>query len=132
MRDAAVQRADIQAGGCRIVFVHLASEDTAKPFFKSFGMDDVDRISDPDGSLYEAFGLDRAGIKQILSPSVWFRGVSSILGHGLGIPRGDTLRMPGAFLVNRGKVAKSFFHETIATRPNMKEFAKEGVEACRI
>lgn len=132
MRDAAAQRADIQAGGSRIVFVHLAAEDLAEPFFKKFGMDDVERISDPGGALYEAFGLDRAGIKEILSPSVWFRGVKSILGHGLGIPRGDTLRMPGAFLVNQGRVAKSFFHQTIAARPNMKEFADEGMQACRI
>jgi len=132
VRDAAIQRADIQAGGARILFVHLASEERAKPFFESFGMADVDRISDPEGVLYEAFGLDRAGLKEILSPSVWFRGVQSILGHGLGVPRGDTLRMPGAFIVNEGKVAKSYFHQTIAARPNMKDFADEGVKACRI
>lgn len=114
------------------MFVHLATEDLAKPFFEKFGMGDVDRISDPDGALYEAFGLDRAGLREILSPSVWFRGVKSILGHGLGVPRGDTLRMPGAFLVNQGKVAKSYFHQTIAARPDMKRFADEGVQACRI
>jgi peroxiredoxin len=132
VRDAAEQRADIQAGGATIVFVHMSGESEAEPFFGQYGMADVDRISDPEGRLYSAFGLERAGVRQLLSPSVWLRGVSAMVsGNVPGIPRGDTFRMPGAFVVNRGRVAKSFFHRTIAERPNMAGFAHEGLEACR-
>lgn len=132
MRDAAKQRADIQAGGSRIVFLHLSSETQAKAFFEKYGMGDVDRISDPEGGLYEEFGLNRAGMRELLSPSVWLRGLTSIFtGNPPGVPRGDTLRMPGAFIVNRGEVSTSYFHKTIADRPNLKDLAVAGVEACR-
>lgn len=132
MRDAAKQRADIQAGGARIVFLHLSSEAQAKPFFEKYGMGDIERISDPEGRLYEEFGLNRAGVKELLSPSVWLRGLTAIItGNAPGIPRGDTLRMPGAFIVNRGEVSASFFHKTIADRPNLKDIADIGVEACK-
>ena len=133
VRDAAEQRADIQAGGASIVFVHMSPENEAKAFFEHYGMADVPRISNPDGSLYRAFGLERAGIRQLLSPFVWFRGISAIAaGNVPGVPRGDTLQMPGAFVVNKGRVAKSFFHRTIAERPGMTDLSTEGLEACRL
>jgi len=133
VRDAARQRADIQAAGARIVFVHMAPEADAKAFFDGYGMADVQRISDPEGKLYRAFGLERAGIKEMLSPSVWTRGISAILRGNLpGIPRGDMLRMPGAFVVNQGRVSKSHFHQTIADRPDLSGISKEGLAACRL
>lgn len=132
VRDAARQRADIQAGGATIVFVHMDAEDTAKAFFERYGMEDIPRISNPSGDLYEAFGLDRAGLRELLSPSVWFRGISAIAtGHFPGRPRGDMFRMPGAFVVKDGKIAKSYLHRTIAERPDMARFSQEGLEACR-
>lgn len=133
VRDAATQRADIQAAGARIVFVHLAPEVNAAAFFDGYGMADVERISDPEGRLYRAFGLERAGIKEMLSPSVWSRGISAIFnGNVPGIPRGDMLRMPGAFVVNQGRVTKSHFHRTIAERPDLSGMSKEGLAACRL
>ena len=132
VRDAARQRADIQAGGATIVFVHTDTEENAKRFFEDYGMEDVPRISNPSGDLYEAFGLDRAGLREMLSPSVWFRGISAIAAGNLpGRPRGDVLRMPGAFVVKDGKIAKSYLHRTIAERPNIAQFSQEGLAACR-
>lgn len=114
------------------MFLHLSPEANAAPFFEKYGMGDIDRISDPKGRIYEAFGLNRAGLKQLLSPSVWLRGLTAIFkGNAPGIPRGDTLRMPGAFIVNRGEVSTSFFHKTIADRPDLKGIADAGMEACR-
>ena len=133
VRDAAKQRADIQAAGARIVFVHMATEAEARGFFERFDMDDVERISDPDGCLYVAFGLERAGLMQMLGPSVWKRGITAILGGNTpGVPRGDVFRMPGAFVVNQGKVTKSHFHRTIGDRPNLSEFSEAGLAACRV
>lgn len=133
VRDAAKQRADIQAGGARIVFVHPASEEEAKEFFERFHMADVERISDPEGKLYDAFGFKRAGFMQMLGPAVWKRGISAILSGNIpGIPRGDMFRMPGAFVVNQGKVTKSHFHRTIGERPDLSQFSEEGLAACRV
>ena len=112
------------------MFVHMEEEESAKQFFESHGLDDVPRISNPSGSLYEAFGLDRAGLREM--PSVWFRGISAIAsGNFPGRPRGDVLRMPGAFVVKDGKIAKSYLHRTIAERPDIAQFSKEGLAACR-
>lgn len=131
VRDAAAQRADLQAAGAKIVFVHMSPEKQAQPFFQKYGVADVERISDPDRHLYRTFGLERAGVKELLSPKVWLRGLSAIVaGNPPGIPRGDTLRMPGAFIVNRGKIAKSFFHRTIAERPDLARLSAEGLKAC--
>ena len=62
-----------------LFFVHMATEAEARGFFERFDMDDVERISDPDGCLYVAFGLERAGLMQMLGPSVWKRGITAIL-----------------------------------------------------
>lgn len=132
VRDAAMQRADIQAGGAKIIFIHMAPEVNAAEFFQRYDLTDVERISDPEGHLYRAFGLERAGLAEMLSPSVWVRGISAILGGNLpGIPRGDMLRMPGAFVINQGKVAKSHFHRTIAERPDFAHFSEDALTACR-
>jgi hypothetical protein len=110
----------------------MEAEEAAKQFFNTHGLEDVPRISNPSGSLYEAFGLDRAGLREMLSPSVWFRGISAIAsGNFPGRPRGDVLRMPGAFVVKDGRIAKSYLHRTIAERPDMAQFSQEGLAACR-
>ena len=98
----------------------MEEEEAAQAFFEKFGIEDVPRISNPSGSLYEAFGLGRAGLREMLSPSVWLRGISAIAaGKFPSRPRGDVLRMPGAFVVKDGKIAKGYLHRTIAERPDM-------------
>ena len=133
VRDAARQRADIQAGGATLVFVHPATAEDAENFFANYCMNDVPRISDPSGDLYRAFGLDRAGFREMLNPTVWLRALASIAAGNLpGRPRGNMFRMPGAFVVHEGRVVKSHFHRTIGERPDMANISAEGMEACRI
>jgi hypothetical protein len=93
-------------------------------FFEKFGLGDIDRIADPDAALYKAFDLGKAGLKELLSPSVWGRGLSAIFsGNPPGVPRGDTLQMPGVFLIHKGAVVNRFAHRTIADRPDFKALA---------
>src|SRR5207245_699874 len=51
------KRQQIEAGGSRLAFVHLGTEEKAQWFFKPYGLLDVPRFSDPEGPLYQAFGL---------------------------------------------------------------------------
>jgi hypothetical protein len=113
----AARRAALDAKGTQVAFVHLGSEDDAKPLFAAYGLADVPRVSDPEGVLYEAFGLGRAGIGEYLAPSVWGRFLKAA-GHGVGLPSGDVRRMPGAFLLAGGAIVQAFRHGTIAERPD--------------
>src|SRR5271169_71395 len=59
-RVAQVQ-AQIEARGVRPVFVHLGSPERAKPYFDYYGLSNVERISNPQATLYQLpfFALSR-------------------------------------------------------------------------
>ena len=108
-----------EAKGAPLAFVHLGTEEKAQWFFKPYGLLDVPRLSDPEGHLYQAFGLLRAELRQYLNSEsivrmlhAWFRG------HFVGFPAGDIERMPGAFLINRGEIQKAFRHKLVSDRPD--------------
>lgn len=117
--DLSEKRPAIEGKGVPLAFVHLGTEEKAQWFFKPYGMLDVPRFSDPDGHLYQSFGLLRAEFRQYLNSesilrmlSAWFRG------HFVGFPAGDIERMPGAFLIDRGEIQKAFRHKLVSDRPD--------------
>jgi peroxiredoxin len=117
--DLSEKRQSIEAKGAPLAFVHLGTEAKAQWLFKPYGMLDAPRFSDPDGRLYEAFGLLRAELRQYLNPESIFRMLGAMLrGHFVGFPAGDIERMPGAFLINRGKIQKAFRHKLVSDRPD--------------
>ncbi len=64
----------IEAKGVRPVFVHLGTPERAKPYFDYYHLSDVQRISDPEASLYgsSVFELPRKNVfSQFFIPSVW-------------------------------------------------------------
>jgi hypothetical protein len=86
--DISKRRREIEAKGTPLAFVHLGTEEKAQWFFKPYGLLDVPRFSDPDGRLYQAFGLLRAELRQYLNAesilrmlSAWSRGHSGISGR---------------------------------------------------
>ena len=59
-------------------------------------------ISDPNRSLYEAFGLGRGGVGQVLHPRVMRRGLEAMKsGVRQGKPSGDPMALGGAFVIDR-------------------------------
>jgi peroxiredoxin len=117
--DLAERRQAIESKGTPLAFVHLGTEEKAKWFFKPYGMLDVPRFSDPDGRLYESFGLVRAELRQYLNAESIFRMLGALLrGHFIGFPAGDIERMPGTFLINQGKIQKAFRHKLVSDRPD--------------
>jgi hypothetical protein len=107
------------------VFVHLAdSEEKAQKFFAQHKMPDVAWIADPQGDLYQAFGLLRASWRQYLNYESIVRMIgSSLKGNWSGAPAGDVQRMPGVFLIEKGEVRKAFRHKLVSDRPNYLELA---------
>lgn len=102
----------------------MGTEEQAAPFFAGFGLDDVARVSDPTARLYRAFGLQRGRLSQIVGPAVWFRSAEALIkGHGVGAIIGDSLQMPGVFLVHRGEIVKAFRHEQASDVPDYEALA---------
>lgn len=117
--DLASRRAAIEAAGARLAFVHLGTEEKAQWFFTPYKLTDVPRFADPQGSLYQAFGLVRADFRQFLKWESIARMLAAWThGHFLGLPAGDIERMPGVFLLQRGEVRKSFRHKLVSDRPD--------------
>jgi hypothetical protein len=112
-------RPDIESRGAQLAFVHLSTEERAQEFFTPHHFEDIPRFADPDGRLYEAFGLVRAKWQQYLNPRSIGRMLSAWAhGNFLGVPDGDVERMPGVFLIHHAEIRKSFRHKLVSDRPD--------------
>jgi hypothetical protein len=120
--DVAKIREKIQARGVQPVFVHLGSPERAKPYFDYYQLSDVERISNPDGSLYAhpLFHLPRTHpFSHFLIPAVWkgwLRG--AIRDHGIGMIHEDAHQMPGLFFLRERKIVRSYRYRAISDRPD--------------
>ena len=120
----------LQSAGAKLVLVHMAEEDEASTILASYGLADISRISSPDQSLYRYFGLGRGSANNILAPKVISRALEALFhGHSMGRFMGDTMQMPGAFLVHEGKVLRAFVPNSVEARPDYVSIATGGVRA---
>jgi hypothetical protein len=97
----------------------------ATALFSLYDLGDVARISDPDRSLYRAFGLKRGALSQLLGWKVWWRGfIAGLLHrHWGGRLKGDGRQMPGVFLLEDGEIIGEHRHRTAADRPGYVDMA---------
>jgi hypothetical protein len=113
---------DLTGRGVRPVFVHLGIPERAKPYFDYYGLSDVERISNPDGSFYRSpiFALPRVSLLRIsFQPAVWKAWLQgAMMKHGIGMIREDASQMPGVFFLRDRAIVRSFRHRTIADRPD--------------
>ncbi len=118
-------RKDIEAKGTQLAFVHLADDDEkAQKFFTPYGFQDLPRFADPDGLLFQSFGLVRANWRAYLNYESILRTLIAWLeGHFVGMPAGDVQRMPGTFLIQNGEIRKAFRHKLVSDRPDYLEMA---------
>jgi hypothetical protein len=59
-----------------------------------------------------------------MGPGVWWRGATTVArGYLPGAFIGDTLQMPGVFLVSRGEVVRAFRHELTSDLPDYMSLA---------
>jgi hypothetical protein len=115
-------RRQIETKGVRPVFVHLGSPERAKPYFDYYKLSDVERISNPEATLYQvpAFGLSRTNpYLHSLRPAVlmgWLKG--ALFKYGIGMIKEDAEQMPGVFFLKERKIVRAFRHRTIADEPD--------------
>ncbi|MGA2847974.1 MAG: AhpC/TSA family protein [Terracidiphilus sp.] len=123
-------RPQIEALGVRAVFVHLGSPERAKPYFDYYHISDVERISNPEATLYQlpAFGLTRTNVfLHFLNLTVW-RGwlKGAMFKYRIGMIKEDADQMPGVFFMKGRKIVRAFRHKTIADEPNYMKLIGEG------
>ena len=128
--DLSRQRSRIEALGVQLAIIHMSDPMRATQMTSRADLDDVHRFSDPYCALYEAFGLERGSLKQLLGLRIWLRGFSAGLvgGHGVGTLEGDGFRMPGAFLMSEGEIVATYKAQTAADRPNYIDLADTGLK----
>ncbi len=122
LADLRDQRGAIEASGTRVMIVHLEPRPVAEPLLRRYGLGDVPTISDPSAEVYESCGLSRGRISQLVGPRVVWRWLVTALvkRQGAGWTGADVRRMPGAFLIHRGRVMRAFRHRTTADRPDFR------------
>jgi peroxiredoxin len=119
LSDLAARRERIESNGTRIVLVHMTPADDAAAWLASFGLNNIDHISDPEKHLYAAMNLQRGTLAQLFGLRCFLRGiVATLRGNIVGKLVGDGFQMPGAFLIHNARVASAFRHASAADRPD--------------
>lgn len=81
-------------------------------------------VADRERRFYDAFGLSRGSVISVmLDPRIWARGVEALRKrNGIGVPRGDTLTLPGFFLVRENVIVASYRSRYSADHPDFRTF----------
>ena len=115
-------QAQLQTRGVRPVFVHLGTPERAKPYFDYYNLASVERVSNPDASLYThaAFQLDRKHfLWHFVQPAAWKGWLRTLFrGYGIGMIQEDAHQMPGVFFLRDGQIVRSFRYKSIADQPD--------------
>lgn len=124
LADLQLQRREIESSGRQIAVVYMSSSDDGDKFLTRYDLTDIIQISDPTRRLYRAFALKRGNPWQLFGPAVFWRGFAAFWsGHGIGGLQGDGLQMPGAFLLQDGKIVRTFRHKHAGDRPDYRTLA---------
>jgi hypothetical protein len=123
-------RSQIEAKGVRPVFAHLGTPERAKPYFDYYNLSDVERISNPEATLYQLpdFALSRTNpFLHSFNPTVWKGWLSGALfKYGIGMIKEDADQMPGVFFLKDRRIVRAFRHRTIADEPDYLKLAGKG------
>ena len=126
LADIAARRAEIEAAGTKVVFVHMTAANVAERYFSRYQLEGAVHIGDPECKYYTAFGLTKGNLTQLFGLQSWIRGFSAgvVSGHGIGPQLGDGFQMPGLFVIQDGEVKSSFIHKLASDRPDYIELAR--------
>lgn len=119
-------RSTIENQGTRLVFVHMADQETAERYFDRYDLQNVEHVSDPNCKYYAGFGLTKGNFNQLFGLRSWMRGfsVGVVQGHGIGSQMGDGFQMPGVFVLRDGLVMEQFIHKLSSDRPDYHKMAR--------
>jgi len=124
--DVSQVRGKLADRGVQVAFVHLGSPDRAKPYFDYYKLSDVERVSNPDGSLYRepVFALARVNLLHLIRPAVWMGWLrGAIFKYRVGLLKEDIQQMPGVFFLKDRAIASLLRHRTISYRSKYRGWA---------
>jgi peroxiredoxin len=125
LADISQRRDELRAAGVELAIVHMSAPMDATRLLDRYSLADVHHFSDPQGKLYESFGLERAKLRELFAVRGWRRGFAALLRHGFGRIQGDVYRMPGAFLLENSKIINAHRHQYVYDRPDY-------LDVCRV
>ena len=121
------QRSDIERQGAQLILVGPSRSERTMSILRSSGLVDEEYISDPTYVMYNTFNLKRATLGQIFGFQSWKQGWANTGLNGVNVDEliGDGFRMPGAFLVYRGELRKSYHYERSTDHPDFALLAEQ-------
>ncbi len=127
---ARARRTDERVAAMPAVVVQMGTREQGRRLLDRHGLEDVPVVSDPDRHLYRALELRRGSLGQLFGPRMWWRGLlATFRGHLVGRLVGDGFQMPGAFVIDRGRVVRAFRHRDAADRPDLVALCRPSTEA---
>ncbi len=114
-------REKFSEAGFNVVLVGLGTVEQAEQFREEFSLL-FPIICDPHKELYRIFDLGRSTIANMASPGVLLKGLRAMSqGYMPGIPRGDTMQLPGVFLIDtEGNIRYSYFSKDPSDHPSLE------------
>jgi len=123
LHDLADMKPTLDSHNIKLAFVHMSSDNEAEVFFDQYGLKDVLHISDPNCDLYMEFGLTKGTFSQLMGLRTWMAGFRTYKkGIQLSAKRiGDSLQMPGIFMLCNGKIAERYIHKKVSDQPDYQQ-----------
>lgn len=67
-------------------------------------------LADLEQRAYRLFEVPRGSVNSVAGPRVWLQGLKAILSFGAGKITGDTLQLPGSFVIDRHGIIRLAHH----------------------
>ena len=110
----------------KVLFFYQGSPTEGRVFMRRY-WPGAAAVSDPEKRFYEAFGLERGGLREMFGPPVWrARSRARAKGHSNGQRSGDIWMMPGAFLLRGERLVWSHEYQHAADHPDFAGIAGIG------
>ena len=122
--DISKMESEISAKGIMPIFVHMSDPSFGNEFFGQYFKNPISHISDPNKTIYKAFGLKRGTLSQLFGFQTFYRGfiAGSLYKFGIGKLEGDGLQLGGTFLIKDGKILISKPTQYAAERFSLDRF----------
>jgi len=112
----------------QVLFFFIATAGEGEKFFRDF-WPEARAVADA-RRYYDAFAMSRGSVASVMmDPRIWIRGIEALLKKNtVGIPRGDTLVLPGFFLVENNAIIAVYRSRHSADHPDLVTFSRRASE----
>lgn len=110
-----------------ILFFYQGSVADGAAFFRRL-WPEARAVADLAQTFYQAFGIQRGGMREMFGADVWACGVRAVAkGSFIGAPVGDPWMMPGLFLVREQQIVWHHQFRHAGDHPDFAQIAQEGM-----